>query len=294
MDYTNDELSAAFDMGMREDGQAKWNQRHLEAGTNVANRKPEMSQLANALEEVADGLKADMDEARKSKGRIPDWVCDLERVSPYTLALIGLQCCYNSSLSRHRQNSSDPKGFGDTVSKTVANIGKLIDNELLSIDLLLNQSKVVAKDTKRIIKMTSVTNSSPDQRLKALRVISTKNGTQSLYFNIKSKKGDQRKTLLRRKSNAGPVLNAVVKYSHLFDKVTVRYSAKNTRSLIELTEVAVAELEQKTESMSWTQPMFKPLVGLPPKPWTSFDTGCYHDPRLAAGAGLNFSRTHYN
>jgi DNA-directed RNA polymerase len=286
MDYTNDELSAAFDMGMREDGQAKWNQRHLEAGTDVANRKPEWSQLANALEEVADGLKADIEEARKSKGRIPDWVCDLERVSPYTLALIGLQCCYNSSLSRHRQNSSGPKGYGDTVSKTIANIGKLIDNELLSIDLLLNQSEAVAKDTKRIIKMTSVTNSSPDQRLKALRIISTKNNTQSLYFNIKNKKGDQRKTLMRRKSNAGPVLNAVVKHCDLFEKLTVRDSTKNTRSLIELTDIAVTELEKSTEAMSWTQPMFKPLVGLPPKPWTSFDTGCYHDPRLASGISL--------
>ena len=70
MDYTDDEISAAFDMGMREDGQAKWNDKHEQAGTNVANRKPEWSQLANALEEVADGLQLDMDEARKSKGRI--------------------------------------------------------------------------------------------------------------------------------------------------------------------------------------------------------------------------------
>lgn len=286
MKYTDEEISAAYDMGMREDGQAKWNEKHEQAGADVANRKPEWSQLSNALEEVADGLKVDIGEARKSKGRVPDWVSDLERVSPYTLALIGLQCCYNSSLSKHRQENSGPKGYGDTVSKTVANIGKLIDNELLSIDLIYNQSKEIAKDTKRIIKMTSETNSSPDARLKSLRVISTKNGTKSLYFGIKSKKGDQRKTLLRRKSNAGPVLNAVIKYCDLFEKVTVRDSTKNTRSFMELTDRAVDELEKSTEAMSWTQPLYKPMVGLPPKPWTSFDTGCYHDLRLAAGISL--------
>ena len=134
--------------------------------------------------------------------------------------------------------------------------------------------------------MTSETNSSPDARLKSLRVISTKNGTKSLYFGIKSKKGDQRKTLLRRKSNAGPVLNAVIKYCDLFEKVTVRDSTKNTRSFMELTDRAVDELEKSTETMSWTQPLYKPMVGLPPKPWTSFDTGCYHDLRLAAGISL--------
>ena len=284
MDYTDEELSAAFDMGMREDGQAKWNQRQLEAGTKVTERKPEWLQLTEALEVVADGLKVDIDEARKSKGRIPDWVHSLDRVSPYTLALIGLQSCYNSVLK------------GETVSKTTANIGKLIDNELLSIDLMLNQSKDVAKDTKRIVKMTSETNSSPDARLKALRVISTKNGTQSLYFGIKKKEGDQRKTLLRRKSNAGPVLSAVLQHCNIFETNLVRVSMTNTQSLLAFTEEAEVELEKSKERLSWMEPLLKPMVGLPPNPWTAYDTGCYHDPKLAQGVrlvrkGIHLQRT---
>lgn len=49
MQYTDEEISAAYDMGMREDGQAKWNEKHEQAGADVANRKPEWSQLSNAL-----------------------------------------------------------------------------------------------------------------------------------------------------------------------------------------------------------------------------------------------------
>ena len=89
--------NTAYEQTRRLDGRDKFHDRWTRA-TDVTEQAPEFRQLQEALPKVAEGLRADIEEARASKGRRPEWLKSLVHLDPYSLAYIGLHTCYNDIL----------------------------------------------------------------------------------------------------------------------------------------------------------------------------------------------------
>jgi DNA-directed RNA polymerase len=269
----DDNISTAYENTMKSDGNDKWHDKNATA-TDVSEKKPEFRQLQEALPRVTEGLRKDIETARASQGRRPEWLKTILHIKPETLAYLGLHACYNAALS------------GKGVSSLTQEIGRLIDKECLRFDLVEGEDVEVNKDNKRIIKMVSKTQSSPEVRLKSIRNITTKNGFSSLWFGVDKDHGGKRLNLRRKSSNASPVLSAVLEHCNIFEKRTETVSKISRKSSLVFTEEAELELKKSTEHMSWQQPMLKPIPLGSPAPWTAFDTGCYSDPFLASSVKL--------
>jgi len=95
----------------------------------------------------------------------------------------------------------------------------------------------------------SEAHSSPAIRLKALRNIATKNGTKSVYFGIEEKKGDRRKHLQRRTSNAAPVISAIFQHCNVFRKETEYTTPTNSITRLSFTDEAISELEKSKDHL---------------------------------------------
>ena len=269
----NENISKAYENTMKSDGNDKWHDRHSTA-TDVTEQLPEFRQLQQVLDKVTNGLKKDIETARASTGRRPEWLKTILHINPETLAYLGLHACYNAVLS------------GKGVSSLTQEIGRLIDRECLKFDLVEGEDAETNKDNKRIIKMVSKTQSSPEVRLKSIRNITTKNGFNSLWFGINKDHGGKRLNLRRKSSNASPVLSAVLEHCNIFEKKTDTISKTSRKSCLVFTAEAELELERSTDHMSWQEPMLKPIPMASPAPWTSFDTGCYADKFLASTVKL--------
>ena len=50
--------------------------------------------------------------------------------------------------------------------------------------------------------------------------------------------------------------------------------------IVVLTDEAVAALNEMSEAIAFARPPFQPMI-VPPRPWTSLHSGCYHDVRLS-------------
>ncbi len=72
----------------------------------------------------------------------------------------------------------------------------------------------------------------------------------------------------------------VMQHSEIFLEVDLGANLK-TDFRITLTEKAKNELDKADKLAAWASPIFAPMVEKP-KPWKSFNTGCYHLPELAA------------
>ena len=261
-------ISKAYNETMKQDGRRKFNEKYEQA-ENVTEQAPEYSQLKQVLDLVAEGLSKDIEEARKGKGRRPTWLNDLMHLCPRQLALIGLQTCYNAVLK------------DSTLSSVTQEIGSLIDRECLALELLHSDDEEANKNNRRIVKMVSEAHTSAHIRLKALRNISIKNGTRSVYFGIEEKKGDRKMHMKRRTSNAAPVLSAIFQYCHVFQKDTQYTTPKNSITRLSFTDEAMRQIERSKEYLQWSQPLLKPIPMDTPNPWTGFHTGAYKDWRLA-------------
>ena len=268
MDNYNKKLSDAFNSTMHEDGREKWADKYANA-KDVTEQAPEYQQLKSVLDDVANGLAIDIEAARQGKGRRPTWLGDLMHLCPRQLALIGLQSCYNSVLK------------DSTLSNLTQEIGSLIDNECLALELLQGADAEENKNNKRIVQMVTKANSSADVRLKSLRNIATKNGTKSTYFGVYNKKGDYAIRKKRRTANAAPVLSAIFQYCNIFLKDTIYTTPQNSITRLAFTEQALEQLENSREIMQWSQPLLKPIIMDSPNPWTGYHTGAYKDWRLA-------------
>jgi len=265
--------NTAYERSMRLDGRDKFHDRWTRA-TDVTEQAPEFRQLQEALPKVAEGLRADIEEARASKGRRPEWLKSLVHLDPYSLAYIGLHTCYNAVLS------------GQTLASVTQEVGKLIDKECLKFDLLEGPDEKTNRDNKRIIEMVSKTHSSAAVRLKSLRNIATKNGVKSLYFGIAKDKSERRQHHRRRVSSSGPILSAVMQHCEIFEKTTVMTKANMSKTTLSFTPEAEAALEKSAAYLEWMEPLLKPMAMALPNPWTDFHTGCYDDPFLASGVKL--------
>lgn len=283
------DTNAAYERAMREQGKDRWDHKHLEA-TEATDSPHHFNKLKEALPKVAEGIQKSLKSAKATKGRVPMWVQELSQVDSSTLAYIGLLCSFNGVLKT------------ESVTQVTQKIGELVEKELLKKDLMLDdkarhkaaieQAEALGLErpkpintNKRLIDQVTAAHTSPRYRLKALRIIAEKNGTRSLNFGIAKTRAERQALKERRAKLAAPVLSNVLEFSEVFDKTLVVEGMNNTSLKLSFTEEAQEQLEKSQRYLSWMAPIFKPMLA-EPKPWTDFDTGCYHDDFLASSVKL--------
>lgn len=202
---------------------------------------------------IAKYLKQDEQRFDCGRGRKSEWYDMLKGQCTDTLAYIGLNSCYENVLKHN------------SLAGCLSMIGARVELEVWADELKVYDSSLF----KRLVNQVTKDHSSERYRMKAARIIASKAGFQF------SKWGRKEKV-----KAASPILSAILEVSDLFEVVTVEENLKTHRTL-GLTQEAEDLLKQRLFDASWTEPMFGPLV-VPPKPWTSFETGVYQDPTLAA------------
>ena len=278
-------LNRAYEASMVGEGREKFYS-SVDEADHVSEKPAHFSKLQQALPAVSAGIAIAISDAQNSKGRVPMWANPLADVDPDVLAYLGLICMFNSVLRNL------------TVTKTNQEVGAMVEQELLKIELLdadavarqeevqkakedgVTPGKNFARNA-RIIKQVKETQRGASQRLKSLRIIAQKNGFSSINFGVYNNKEERLTMEVRRGHLASPIVSAVLKHCDVFEKGNTKVTAKNTRSFFVFTKHAEELLDQNEISLSWMQPLFKPML-CPPTPWTSFTTGCYKDPFLAS------------
>lgn len=283
------DTNAAYERSMREQGKDKWDQKHSEQ-TEATDSPHHFNKLKEALPKVAEGIQKSLKSAKANKGRLPMWVEELSQVDSSTLAYIGLLCSFNGVLKT------------ESVTQVTQKIGELVEKELLKNDLMLDdkakhraavqQAEELGLErpkpintNKRLIDQVTEAHTSPAYRLKALRIIAEKNGMRSLNFGIAKTRAERQALKERRAKLAAPVLSNVLEFSDVFDKALIVEGKNNTSLKLSFTDEAQEQLEKSERYLSWMAPIYKPMLA-EPKPWTDFDTGCYHDDFLASSVKL--------
>ena len=93
---------------------------------------------------------------------------------------------------------------------------------------------------------------------------------------------------------AEPLVSAVLQaLPELFEIITLPIGRNHRETTIRLTDEGVQMMGRLRESMAWMQPIHRPM-GVPPRPWTDMDTGCYYEPRTSRTVKLvrTFNKDH--
>jgi DNA-directed RNA polymerase len=294
--YRQDATNMAYEQTMKVEGRDKFKEQ-TEGQTKVDQSPIHFNSLVQALPRVSEDIKEELKLAKRKGGRLPTWVNELSTIDPDVLAYIGLLCCFNGVLQASIAPNDDKKDKR-TVVQLLLIMGQHIEQELLKAELQADDKEQHAqavkaaalaglerpkpKNTnKRLVQQVTQAHNSPAVRVKSLRNITQKNGFSSKNFGVATTKLNKQRLKERRIKLAAPLLSTVLKCSGVFEKRTEYIGKHNSKAIVVLTEEAAKAMEANAERMSWMAPIFKPMLS-PPKPWTSFDTGCYHDTDLAA------------
>lgn len=186
------------------------------------------------------------------------WLKGLKAVDNIDLlAWLGLSTCM------------DAVGSESSYTWTVVKIGRRIEMEIWAKQLQDHDKKLA----KRIETKVKRDHSSERYRIKSAMSIARSAGFQQEPWSD-----------VERAKVGQPVLNAVLAASDIFEVWDMVVKQRTVRK-IGLLESASDMLAELAYDESWTQPVFSPMV-VPPRPWTSFNTGCYHDDALSAQVDL--------
>lgn len=249
------QLQAQFEQEMIQRGQERYKRRQQKLSPSQQEIPHQIitQALPKVSETIVRYLKEDEQRSDSGRGRRSEWYEPLVNQDPDTLAYIGLNCCYETVL---KQNS---------LAGCYTQIGGRVELEVWADELKEYDESLF----KRLVKQVTKDHSSERYRMKAARIIASKAGFK---FNKWGRS--------ERVKVASPIVNAVLEGSDLFEVVTVEENLKTHRNLT-LTKDAEGLIQQRMFDASWAEPMFGPLV-VPPKPWTSFETGAYQDEMLSA------------
>lgn len=183
----------------------------------------------------------------------PFWFYALDNLNNDTIAYIGLNYAFI--------------GVGQFTDLTniCTNIGKQVCVELWALDFSSKNPKLF----KRLFEMARKNHNSSRHRLKAMSAVAGREGY-----------GVERWTAEQLVNVGQAVLNSVIAGSGLFevyDRPKKKFFVKN----LGLTEVGRKLVDDLTDQIQWMSPLFKPMLS-EPKPWTFFNSGCYHNPKLAS------------
>ncbi len=206
--------------------------------------------ITNALTRVSKAISAAIDAETESKGRGRKfaWYYDIQGLDTDLLAYLGLNTCMDSV------------SIGASLTSALTKIGKRVELEVWALGLKEHDSKL----SKRIETKVTKDHSSEVYRIKAAKIIAKKAGYEF-----------EKWTEERRVKVATVILNAILEHSSVFD-VWEQKRPRNTIRRIGLTAAASNQLANMDHQCSWQEPMLAPLI-VPPKTWTSFNSGCYMD-----------------
>lgn len=218
--------------------------------------------LKQALPLVSQELKVKL--SADYKGRYPLAVEVLSHLDPDLIALAGLGSAFRV-ISQMKP-----------LSSVVFNIGSAVDDELWSAKLHETDPKMA----KRIVQKAKRTHGNVAYRRKAVRATAK---TEGHVMAILSE--------VEKLQVGGFVLDAILRaIPEVFEDLYIRTSKTNTQHFLKLTEAASQSLLEVRELQAWMHPAYKPMV-TPPKPWTSFYNGCYHNPKVARTVTLVRTRS---
>jgi DNA-directed RNA polymerase len=245
-------------------------QRYLKRQEGLVNEASQNSSqriINGALVRVSEAIRKTIETQEASKSRNPCWYSDVVGLDVDLLAYIALNTCMESVSTKA------------TLTSCVSRIGRRIELEHWSAGLLEHDRT----KARRIETQVSGSHSSSKYRIKAARITASRD-TKDAEGTIVSGYKVAPWLPSRIVKAAGPLINAVLEYSGIFD-VWEKSQPKNTVKKIGMTAAAQAALADMDYEASWLEPMFGPML-CPPTPWTKFDTGCYRDARLASEVSL--------
>ena len=239
-----------------EDGQ----KRYEKSLATLSQRKADLERgdvrnlLRKALPLVSEQLKVKLEvEASKSSNKRTTAFTVVSKLDPDLVSLSGLSACFRV-ISQMKP-----------LSSVVFNIGSAIDDELWSAKLHESDPKMA----KRIVEKAKRTHGNIGYRRKAVKATASKEGHVMAILSEPEKL-----------QVGGYVLDVILRaVPEIFEDYQVK-SSTSTVNFLRLTEAASNELLKTRELQAWMHPAYKPMV-VPPKPWTSFYNGCYHNPKVA-------------
>lgn len=208
--------------------------------------------VKGALPLVSNAIAKELEMTSRTTSR-PFWFYALDNMPNDVTAYIGLNYAFIGV------------GQYTDITNICTNIGKQICVELWAKNFNEKDPKLF----KRLFEMAKRNHNSPRHRLKAMSAVAGREGL-----------GVDRWTTEQLVNVGQAVLNCVMVGSGLFevyDRPKKKFFVKN----LGLTEVGRKLVDDLTDQIQWMSPVFKPMLS-EPKPWTSFHSGCYHDPKLAS------------
>jgi len=185
-------------------------------------------------------------------GRPPVASQYLSLLDPDLIALVGLSRAF-STVGTHKP-----------LASAVYRIGLGIEDELWAARLHETNPELLKRLEARAMK----THGNIKYRRKAIKSTAAKEGEETTILS------EEDKMLV-----GGYVLDCILKATDLFEIYTVRKGVK-VQNWLGLSEAAGRALEEVQEAQKWMWPVYKPMT-MPPRPWTSFYTGCYYDRTVA-------------
>ena len=219
--------------------------------------------ITEALPRVSEAIEEELIRQQDTcrRGRTRAYTEELQGLDFDKLAFIGLNSCYETLIR------------SGSLAGCLITVGARIENERWALGLQDYDKSLF----KRLVSQVTKNHSSERYRLRAAKNIATKAGFKFDKWSRQLKV-----------SVASPILSEILEHSGLFELVETSASVKSkgrvsykTIRTIGLTRDAEVLLNQRMFDASWAEPMFGPLL-IPPKPWTSLDTGVYDDPWLAS------------
>lgn len=208
-----------------------------------------------------DAVSLELAETIKSQSKVGTktaWYETLKDMSTDLLAYIGLNSCFDGILMKEQRTS------------LLVKIGRRVEIECFSTSLKKHDKGM----HKRLVERATVSHSSQPHRYKSIRNVAAKEG-------FKVDKWSKKFCI----QVGAPVLDAILKGADVFQKFETNDHRGKTKIFIQLTKEAEAAMAQHKFDESWLEPCYSPMV-VPPRPWSSFSTGCYLDPFLASSVPL--------
>lgn len=215
--------------------------------------------LSECLVKVSDRIRLDIaDSTHEGVGRTAQWVLPCSILDPDLLAYIGLNIAFTGVSA-----SWD-------VRRITKSIGSAIEMELWASGLKGADPKLYD----RIVRRACANHSTYRYRKNAVTATARKEG-----FEFEPWEDEYRLRI------GGAILNSVLASSGIFETYDVNEGLKKTKKLLGFTPAASDRIKDMDEIQQWMLPYFKPMADRP-NDWTSYNTGCYVDPKLSARVPL--------
>ena len=220
--------------------------------------------IAAALDDVAAAIHQTIENelANENAGRRPDWLEDIVKVEPQTLAFLGLQ----AGVEAASQQSSE--------ATFLVKLGKRISIECLGADIAEVYYTESAKTKSRTPKAIPFI----EDKLMRHKVTAARKFAQKKLLLKDAEEWSSERCV----KVATPVRNAIMQCG-IFERnrtISRVRGAPKTRTVWAFTEAAMEEILATKTRLSWMRPVFEPML-CPPAPWTSTTTGCYENQKLA-------------